>query len=199
MRYPAPVARLIDELVKLPGIGPRSAERLVFHLIKAPPSDCARLASAIAALRKKIVYCSACFNIAERDPCSICSDRRRDHGTVCVVERPSDVLAVEKSGSYRGVYHVLMGKISPLDGIGPGTLRVRELCERVRKGGVKEVIVATGSDVEGEATALHLLKLLKPLGVKLTRIGHGIPMGSSLDFSDEVTIERALEARRAMT
>jgi len=187
---------LIEELTKLPGIGPRSAERIVFHLLKAPVADGSQLAAAIVELRKKIHHCAICFNLAESDPCGICSDERRDHGTICVVERPADVLAVEKTGTYHGVYHVLMGRIAPLDGVGPDSLRVKELVERVNRGGAREVIIATGSDVEGEATALYLAGLLKKTPVRVTRIAHGIPMGSSLDFSDEVTISKALEGRR---
>jgi recombination protein RecR len=198
MQYPKPISRLIEELTKLPGIGPRSAERLVFHLLKAPASDSAQLAAAITELRKKIHHCSVCYNLAENDPCGICSDGRRDHRTICAVERPADVIAVEKAGSYHGVYHVLLGKIAPLDGVGPDSLRVKELLERVNKGGVREVILATGSDVEGEATALYLAGLLKKIPVKVSRIAHGIPMGSSLDFSDEVTISKALEGRTPM-
>ncbi|MDD5555854.1 MAG: recombination mediator RecR [bacterium] len=195
MRYPRPIARLIAELTKLPGIGPRSAERIVFHLLKAPEADAAALAAAVADLRTTIHHCSVCYNLAETDPCPICADGRRDARLVCVVERPADVVAVEKAGTYRGVYHVLAGRLSPLDGVGPEALRVRELVERVRKGGIAEVIIATGSDVEGEATAIYLAGLLKETPVRATRIAHGIPMGSSLDFSDEVTISRAIEGR----
>ena len=198
MRYPKPIEKLIEEFTKLPGIGPRSAERLVFYLLKAPASECARLAAAITGFKKRIHHCSVCFNVAETDPCAICSDRSRDTRIICVVERPADVAAVEKTGSYKGHYHVLMGKISPLDGVGPKSLRMKELVGRVKLGGVGEVVIATSSDVEGEATALHLAKALKPLGVKVTRIAHGIPMGSSLVFSDEVTISRALEGRTAV-
>lgn len=198
MHYPRAVSRLIEELTKLPGIGPRSAERLVFHMLKVPASESLQLAAAIGELREKVRYCSTCFNLAEADPCAICSDERRDHRTVCVVERPADVLAVEKSGGFRGVYHVLMGKIAPLDGVGPESLRVKELVERVKRGGISEVIVATSSDVEGEATALYLADILKKHNLKVTRIAHGIPMGSSLDFTDEVTIGRAIEGRTVM-
>ena len=195
MRYPLSIARLIEELIKLPGIGPRSAERIVFHLLKAPAADCDRLAEALREVRKKIHHCSVCYSMAESDPCPVCSDARRDPATLCVVERPADMMAVEKSGGYRGLYHVLMGKIAPLDGVGPESLRIDELVARVKRGGVAEVIIATGSDVEGEATALYLSRVLKPFAARVTRIAHGIPMGSSLDFSDEVTIKRALEGR----
>ncbi|MEJ2745873.1 MAG: recombination mediator RecR [bacterium] len=195
MRYPHPIAKLIKELTKLPGIGPRSAERIVFHLLKAPASDSAELSAALGELRKRIHHCSVCYSVAEADPCPICSDTRRDSATLCVVERPADMMAVEKAGSYRGRYHVLMGKIAPLDNVGPDALRIRELVERVKKGGVKEVIIATGSDVEGEATALFLAKEMKAFPVRVTRIAHGIPMGSSLDFSDVVTIGKALDGR----
>jgi recombination protein RecR len=198
MRYPRPIQRLIEELTKLPAVGPRSAERIVFHLLKAPPSECAQLAAALSELRKKILHCSVCYSVAESDPCPICSDKRRDPHILCVVERPSDMVAVEKAGSYRGLYHVLMGKIAPLDGVGPESLRVQELLQRVKKGEVGEVVIATGSDVEGEATALYLAGALKPFQVTVTRIAHGIPMGSSLDFSDEVTISKAFEGRTPM-
>jgi recombination protein RecR len=198
MRYPKPIEKAIQEFTKLPGIGPRSAERLVFHLLRASRSDCTALAASITELKRKIHHCSICYNVAESDPCTVCSNKGRDSGTICVVERPADVMAVEKAGSYRGLYHVLMGKISPLDGVGPVNLRVKELLQRIEKGGVKEVVIATGSDVEGEATALYLAKVVKPLKVKVSRIAHGLPMGSSLDYSDEVTISRALNGRRAM-
>jgi len=198
MRYPPPIQKLIEELTKLPGIGPRSAERIVFHLLKAPPSDCAQLAGALSELRKRILHCSVCYSVAESDPCPICSDKKRDNNTLCVVERPSDMVAVEKAGSYRGLYHLLMGKIAPLDGVGPDSLRIQELLQRVKAGGVREVVIATGSDVEGEATALYLARALKQFPVKVTRIAHGIPMGSSLDFSDAVTISKAFEGRTPM-
>jgi len=198
MRYPKPIQNLIEELTKLPGIGPRSAERIVFHLLKAPSADCALLAGALSELRKKILHCSVCYNVAESDPCPICADPRRDTATLCVVERPSDMVAVERAGGYRGLYHILMGKISPLDGVGPESLRIQELVGRVGTGNIREVIIATGSDVEGEATALYLAEALKPSKAKITRIAHGIPMGSSLDFSDEVTIGKAFEGRAPM-
>lgn len=195
MKYPQSISRLIEELIKLPGIGPRSAERIVFHLLKAPAPDCERLAEALCDVKKRIHYCSVCYSVAESDPCPVCSDPRRDPRTLCVVERPADMMAVEKSGGYHGLYHVLMGKIAPLDGVGPESLRIEELVGRVKRGGVAEVIIATGSDVEGEATALYLARALTPLAARVTRIAHGIPMGSSLDFSDEVTIKRALDGR----
>ncbi len=198
MRYPKPIAKAIAQFTKLPGIGPRSAERIVFHLLKATASDCSALAASIGELKEKIHHCSVCYNVAESDPCNICSNKSRNSAVICVVERPADMLAVEKAGSYKGVYHVLMGKLSPLDGVGPGSLRVKELLKRVKDGGAREVVIATGSDVEGEATAIYLAKVLKPLKVKVTRIAHGLPMGSSLDFSDEVTISRALNGRRTM-
>lgn len=198
MRYPPPIQKLIAELIKLPGIGPRSAERIVFHLLKAPALESSRLAAAMGELRKKIHHCSICYSVAESDPCPICADPRRDRQLLCVVERPSDMVAVEKAGSFRGLYHVLMGKIAPLDGVGPESLRIGELLTRVEKGGIKEIIVATGSDVEGETTALYLARALKKFPARVTRIAHGIPMGSSLDFSDEVTISRAFEGRTPM-
>jgi recombination protein RecR len=168
----------------------------VFHLLKVTQKDCDDLAAAITEVKKRIHHCSICYNVAETDPCPVCADERRERSVICVVERPSDVVAVEKAGSYKGVYHVLMGKISPLDGVTPEQLRVKELFARVKCAGIKEVIIATGSDVEGEATALYLVRQLKQLKIKTTRIAHGLPMGSSLDYSDEVTISRALNGRR---
>lgn len=196
MKYPLSISRLIEELIKLPGIGPRSAERIVFHLLKTPLQECTRLSEAIAEVKKKIHHCSVCYSVAEADPCPVCSDPGRDPRTLCVVERPADMMAVEKSGGYRGLYHVLMGKIAPLDGVGPDSLRIEELVRRVRKGGVDEVIIATGSDVEGEATALYLARRLKPLGVRVTRLAFGLPVGAAIEFADEVTLSRSLSGRR---
>jgi len=195
---------LIDELARLPSIGRKTAQRLALHLLKAPREEAARLAEAILLVKDRVVFCSLCGNYAEQDPCPLCSDPRRDHGLVCVVEQPVDVLAIENTASYRGVYHVLRGVLSPLDGTGPDDLRVRELLTRLGGSGngvggaVREVILATNPTVNGEATALYLQKLLTPLGVKVTRIARGVPVGSDLEYSDIVTLARALEGRKEM-
>jgi len=202
--------QLIEELVKLPTIGQKSAQRLALHLLRAPREDALRLAEAIRALREKVGLCSTCGNFAETDPCPICTDPRRDGSLICVVEQPGDVIALERTGQFRGRYHVLGGALSPLDGTTPETLRIRELLERLRPpaptaGGevregppaeVREVILATNPNVAGEATALYLTRLLHPIGIKVTRIARGVPMGSDLEYSDLVTLTRALEGRQ---
>lgn len=198
MQYAAPIARLIEELGRLPGVGPKTAQRLAFHLLLADREEAARLAAAILEAREKVRYCSRCWNLTDADPCAICSDPARDRALVCVVEEPKDVAAMERSRSFRGLYHVLQGAISPLDGVGPDRLRIRELLERLATGEVREVILATNPDVEGEATALYLARLLQPLGVRVTRIARGLPEGGDLDYVDEVTLSRALEGRREM-
>ncbi len=185
---------LIGELSKLPGIGRKTAQRLALHLLKAGNEDAERLAAAILEVKRRIRYCSVCLNITEKDPCSICTDAGRDHGAICVVEDPSDVMALEKTNEFHGVYHVLGGALSPLEGITPDQLRVRELLGRVG-GGVKEVILAMNPDVEGEATTIYLGNLLKPLGIRVTRIARGVPVGGDLEFADEATLVRALEGR----
>jgi recombination protein RecR len=185
---------LIGELSKLPGIGRKTAQRLALHLLKAGSEDAERLAAAILEVKRRIRYCSVCLNITEKDPCSICADAGRDHGSICVVEDPSDVMALEKTNEFHGVYHVLGGALSPLEGITPDQLRVRELLGRVGSG-VKEVILAMNPDVEGEATTIYLGNLLKPLGVRVTRIARGVPVGGDLEFADEATLVRALEGR----
>ncbi len=185
---------LIGELSKLPGIGRKTAQRLALHLLKAGNEDAERLAAAILEVKRRIRYCSVCLNITEKDPCSICSDPGRDHGAICVVEDPSDVMALEKTNEFHGVYHVLGGALSPLEGITPDQLRVRELLGRVG-GGVNEVILAMNPDVEGEATTIYLGNLLKPLGIRVTRIARGVPVGGDLEFADEATLVRALEGR----
>ncbi|MDI6873531.1 recombination mediator RecR [Candidatus Solincola sp.] len=195
MLYTPPLARLVEELSKLPGIGPKTAQRLAFHLLKVPPEEARSLAQAIMEAREKISYCSRCFNFAEGELCEYCADARRDLTLVCVVERPQDIVAVERTGEFRGLYHVLGGAISPIDGIGPEELRIRELLERVRRDGVREVIIATNPRVEGEATAMYLANLLKPLGVRATRIASGLPVGGDLEYADEVTLGRALKGR----
>ncbi len=196
--YPEPVARLIDALQKLPGIGPKTAQRLVFFLLKRPPEEVATLGEAIARVKTHIISCSVCFNVTEEDPCRICTDPGRDPTSLCVVEEPNDLLAIERTGQYRGRYHVLLGALSPLDGIGPEDLRVRELLARLESQPVDEVILATNPNVEGEATAIYLAKLLKPLVGRVTRIARGLPVGGDLEYADEVTLGKALEGRKEM-
>uniref|UniRef100_A0A832MMT9 Recombination protein RecR n=1 Tax=Eiseniibacteriota bacterium TaxID=2212470 RepID=A0A832MMT9_UNCEI len=187
---------LIDELVKLPTIGHKSAQRLALHLLRASNEDALRLAEAIRAVKERVRFCGTCGNFAETDPCPLCTDPQRDGSVVCVVEQAGDVLAIERTGQYRGRYHVLGGALSPLDGTSPDALRIRPLLERLRGGEVREIILATNPNVAGEATALYLSQLLAPLGVKVTRIARGVPMGSDLEYSDLVTLARALEGRR---
>ncbi|HXH51182.1 MAG TPA: recombination mediator RecR [Terriglobia bacterium] len=196
--YAAPLARLIDELKRLPGIGQKSAQRIAFHLERAPREDVQRLAEALLDAKDKIRLCSVCNNLTESDPCEYCSDPRRDPEVLCVVETPYNVISVEKAHEFRGRYHVLHGALSPLQGIGPEQLKLKNLIERLKDGTVREMIVATSPTVEGEATAVYLAKLVKPLGVKVSRIAMGIPVGSDLEFADEVTMLRALEGRREM-
>jgi recombination protein RecR len=198
MYHPPPLARLIDALERLPGIGPKSAQRLAFHLLKQPAGAARELAEALLGLKEHVKNCSRCFNVTDRDPCRICVDASRDEGLVCVVEEPNDLLAMERTGEYRGRYHVLLGALSPLDGIGPDELKVRELLTRLEADAVREVILATNPNVEGEATAIYLAKLLRPLGVRVTRIARGLPVGGDLEYADEVTLARALEGRREM-
>ncbi|HVO12818.1 MAG TPA: recombination mediator RecR [Vicinamibacteria bacterium] len=196
MDYPAPVAKLIDELRKLPGIGPKSAQRIAFHLLRGSKDDAARLSQAIGTLLDGIRTCSVCHAVTDQEVCAICQDPSRAERTICVVEEPHDVVAIEKTRDFRGRYHVLHGALSPLSGIGPDELRIQGLLERVRHGGVEEVILATSPTVEGEATAVYLARLLKPLGVRVTRIAMGVPVGSDLEWADEVTMSKALEGRR---
>jgi recombination protein RecR len=194
--YPEPVARLIDALQRLPGIGPKTAQRLTFFLLKRPVDEVRELSEALLAVKERIVYCRVCFNVTDQDPCRICADPSRDHRLICVIEEPNDLLAMERTGEYRGQYHVLLGALSPLDGIGPEDLKVRELLARLDAGGTTEVILATNPNVEGEATALYLAKLLRPLGVRVTRIARGLPVGGDLEYADQVTLSKALEGRR---
>ncbi|HZT68626.1 MAG TPA: recombination mediator RecR [Terriglobia bacterium] len=196
--YAAPLARLIDELKRLPGIGQKSAQRIAFHLERAPREDVQRLAEALLDAKDKVRLCSICNNLTESDPCEFCTDPRRDPETICVVETPYNVVSVEKAHEFRGRYHVLHGALSPLQGIGPEQLKLKNLIDRLKDGTVRELIIATSPTVEGEATAVYLAKLVKPLGVKVTRIAMGIPVGSDLEFADEVTMVRALEGRREM-
>jgi recombination protein RecR len=193
---PPALAALIEELVRLPGVGPKTAQRLAFHLLKVPREEAAALAEAVVALKERTRLCTRCFNIAEEELCGVCRDPRRDGQLLCVVEEVNDLLAVEKSREYRGLYHVLGGTLAPLEGRGPEQIRGKELTLRLEPGGVREVILATNPNVEGEATALYLLRLLKPFPVKVTRIARGLPMGGDLEYADEVTLARALEGRR---
>jgi len=196
--YAGPVQNLIDELGRLPGIGPKSAQRIAFHLLKLPTEDAARLARAIEEAKAKVTFCTRCYNVSEGSECAICSDPRRDATVVCVVEEPRDIVAVEKTGEFKGRYHVLQGAISPIEGIGPEQLRVKELLARLEPEGVTEVILATNPNIEGEATAMYLAKLLKPLGLRVTRLASGLPVGGDLEYADEVTLGRALEGRREL-
>ncbi len=197
--YPEPVARLIEALQRLPGIGPKTAQRLTFFLLKRPPDEVRELAESLTAVKEKISYCRVCFNVTDDDPCRICADPARDGRLICVVEEPNDLLAMERTGEFRGRYHVLLGALSPLDGVGPEDLKVRELLARLDAGGTTEVILATNPNVEGEATALYLAKLLRPLGVRVTRIARGLPVGGDLEYADQVTLAKALEGRREIS
>jgi recombination protein RecR len=192
----APVARLIDEFHKLPGIGPKSAQRLTYHLLRIPHDDAIALAQAIIELKERTVLCSVCQNVTESDPCTICQDASRDRSLICVVEEPLDILAVERTRGFQGLYHVLHGVISPMDGIGPDDLKIAELLARIRGGAVQEVIMATNPNLEGEATSMYVSRLLTPLGVRVTRLARGLPMGSDLEYADDVTLSRALENRQ---
>ena len=193
-----PISRLIRELAKLPGIGEKTASRLAFHILRAPGEYARELAQALVEVKDKIRLCSTCMNLTEQDPCALCSDVRRDPSLVAVVATPPDLYAIERTGGFRGRYHVLHGVLSPLEGIGPDDLRIKELLGRVGRGELKEIIVATSPNVEGEATALYLAKVLRPLGVRVTRIASGLAVGGELEYADGVTITRALEARREM-
>jgi recombination protein RecR len=193
-----PIARLVKELAKLPGIGEKSAQRLAFHILKAGPAYAGDLAAAIAGVVRDVSLCSSCQTLTDLDPCPICRDERRDPRTLCVVEGVPDLLAIERTHEFRGRYHVLHGALSPLDGVGPGDLKIRELLVRLEQSPVDEVVLATNPDVEGEATALYLTKLLKPTGIKVTRIAQGVPMGGDLEYADQVTLARALAGRREL-
>lgn len=191
-----PVARLIDELTKLPGVGPKSAQRMAYHLLRMPSEEVRLLAEAITDIKVKITLCQVCFNITDRDPCLICGDEGRDKSRICVVEEPLDILPLERTRKYRGMYHVLHGVISLADGIGPDELKVRELLARLNGGVVSELVLATNPNVEGEATAMYLQRLITPLGVKVTRLARGLPYGADLEYADEATLSRALEGRQ---
>jgi recombination protein RecR len=194
--YATPVQALIDELGRLPGIGPKSAQRIAFHLLKLPAEDANRLAHAISEAKERVTFCERCFNVSEGPLCPMCTDDRRDPSVVCVVEDARDIVAIEKTGEFGGRYHVLLGAISPIDGIGPEQLKVRELLARLEPEGVREVILCTNPNIEGEATAMYLARLLKPLGLRVTRIASGLPVGGDLEYADELTLGRALEGRR---
>jgi recombination protein RecR len=196
--HPEPLARLIEHLQKLPGIGAKSAQRLAFHILRAPRDEAEQLCEAVRDVKDRVSHCSICNHITEVDPCRFCADEARDHRLICVVEEPQNVTAVEKTRDFRGTYHVLMGALSPLQGIGPDDLKIKGLVERVGGGGVEEVILATNPNVEGEATAIYLARLLKPLGVRVTRIAMGIPVGSDLEYADEITMGKAMEGRREL-
>ncbi len=194
-----PMARLIDELSKLPGIGPKSAQRLAYHLLRVPEDQARDLAAAITEMKARSMLCAVCQNITETSPCSLCRDVGRDNTKICVVAEPLDLLALERARGYRGLYHVLHGVISPMDGIGPEQLKVRELLMRLQDGGVQEIIMATNPTVEGEATAMYLHRLIAPLGIKVTRLARGLPAGADLEYADEVTLSRAMEGRQEVT
>jgi recombination protein RecR len=196
--FEGPVQDLIDALRRLPGIGYKSAQRLAFHLLKAPAEEAHGLADAIVAAKQKVAICKTCFNVSEGEQCNFCRDPKRDSTVVCVVEEPGDIIAVERTQEFRGRYHVLGGHISPMDGIGPDDLHIRELVQRIGHGEVKEIILATNPTVEGEATAIYLANTLKPLGVRVTRIASGLPVGGDLEYADEVTLGRAFEGRREL-
>jgi recombination protein RecR len=190
-----PVARLIEELARLPGIGPKTAQRLTFHLLRLPAESARALAEAIVHMKDAVIFCSTCLNITDKDPCSVCRSETRDRSAICVVEEPLDVLALERTREFKGRYHVLHGAISPVEGVGPDDLKIKELLRRL-DGEVTEVILATNPNVEGEATAMYVAKLIQPLGVKVSRLARGLPMGGDLEYADEVTLARALEGRR---
>lgn len=196
--YTAPVQALIDELGRLPGIGPKSAQRIAFHLLKVPADDAVRLAHAITEAKARVRFCERCFNVADDVLCPICNDDTRDSSVLCVVEESRDIVAVERTGEFRGRYHVLLGAMSPLEGIGPEQLKIRELVARIEPEGVREIILCTNPNTEGEVTAMYLARLLKPIGLTVTRIASGLPVGGDLEYADELTLGRALEGRRAV-
>jgi recombination protein RecR len=193
---PPSLQNLIDQLRKLPGIGAKSAQRLAFHVLRTPREEAERLADAIREAKDRVTYCTICTNITDVDPCHFCADEARDRRVICVVEEPQNVHVIEKSGGFRGVYHVLLGALSPLQGVGPDDLKIKSLLARIAGGGVEEIILATNPNVEGEATAIYLARLLKPLGLRVTRIATGIPVGSDLEYADELTMGKAMEGRR---
>jgi recombination protein RecR len=193
-----PITRLIEEFNKLPGIGPKSAQRLTYYLLRAPASEVGALADAIRNLKEKLALCSICLNITDSDPCAMCRDEERDHSKICIVEEPIDILPLERTKKYKGLYHVLYGVIAPTDGVGPDELKIKELLSRLNDGLVTEVILATNPNLEGEATAMYLQRLIAPLGIKITRLARGLPYGGDLEYADDVTLSRALEGRQEM-
>ena len=194
--YTGPITRLIEEFSKLPGVGRKTAQRLAFHIINMNTNDVEALSKAIIEAKREIKYCSVCCNITYKDPCSMCSNKNRDSSVICVVEDPRDVAAMERTREFKGQYHVLNGVISPMDGIGPDMIKIKELIQRLGTQDVREIIMATNPTIEGEATAMYIARLLKPMGIKVTRIAHGLPVGGDLEYADEVTISKALEGRR---
>ena len=192
------MANLYEQLRRLPGVGSKTAMRLAYHIIDMPEGEVQQLAEALSSAKKSIHYCSQCYNLTDGEKCAICSDPSRDSFTICVVEQPQDIAAMERSHGYNGLYHVLHGVLSPLDGVGPDKLKIRELFQRLQRESISEIIIATNSDVDGEATATYLAQLLKPIGITVSRIAHGLPMGGDLEYADEVTLSKALENRRAM-
>lgn len=197
-RFPEPIQNLIEEFNKLPGIGPKTSERFIFYLLKQPKKELDNLAEKIRHLKEKITICPTCYNLTDKTPCFICSDKKRDQKIICVVAESPDVAAIEKTDKYNGVYHVLGGVINQIEGVGPDQLKIKELVNRIKKDGIKEVILATNPDIEGESTALYLARLLKQLKIKITRIGRGLPMGSNIEYADEVTLANALAGRGEM-
>ncbi|MBH77223.1 MAG: recombination protein RecR [Dehalococcoidia bacterium] len=195
---PEPITRLIQEFSKLPGIGPKSAQRLSYHVLGAPEEDARALAKALQDVKETVVLCSICFNITVNNPCLLCGDEERDRSLVCVVEQPLDVLVVERTGGFRGLYHVLHGALNPIEGVGPEKLRIQELLGRAEAGGLKEVIMATNPSLEGEATSMYLQRLLQPLGVRVTRLARGLPSGADIEYLDDLTLSRALEGRQEL-
>lgn len=198
MQYIAPLTKLVEQFRRLPGIGPKSAARLAYYILAMEKDQAVALATAITEAREQISYCKVCFDLTDCNPCRICQSQERDGSMICVVEEPRDVAAMERTREFHGIYHVLHGSLSPLDGVGPDDLRLKELLTRLQTGKTEEVIMATNPDVEGEATAMYIARLLKPLGIKVTRIGHGLPVGGDLEYADEVTLSKALENRREM-
>jgi len=196
MSLPSSLQELVDQFKKLPGIGAKNAQRLAFHVLRTPREEAERLCQAIRDVKDRVTYCNTCNNITDTDPCLLCGDPRRDQRMICVVEEPQNVSVVDRAGGYRGMYHVLMGAISPLQGVGPDDLKIKGLLARIAAGGIEEVILATNPTVEGEATAIYLARLLKPLGLRVTRIATGIPVGSDLDYADDLTVGKAIDGRR---
>ena len=196
MEQIAPLAKLIEHFRALPGIGAKTAVRLAYHVLDMEAGEAKALAGAIIEAKEKIGFCNTCFNLSDRNPCAICASAERDHSVICVVEQPQDVAAMERMRDYKGLYHVLHGALSPLEGVGPGDIRIKELLGRLQDENIKEIIMATNPNVEGEATAMYIAKLLKPLGIKVTRIAHGLPVGGDLEYADEVTLSKAMENRR---